>query len=69
MNKPNTKRYRKDRRAKRSNPIFVWLLVLLAFLIMVPIQAADQKEEQEIAPVVQEKIPEESQPDETTPKE
>lgn len=67
MNRPNSKRYRKDRRAKRSNPLLVWLLALLAFLIMVPIQAADQKEAS--AASYQETLPEETLPEETLPQE
>lgn len=43
INRPNTKGYRRNRRAKWSNPLFVWLFVFLTMLIMIPIQAADHK--------------------------
>ena len=48
MNRPNSKNYKRNRRAKRSNPLFVWLFVLLAMLITVPIQAVDSDHEEEI---------------------
>lgn len=43
MNRPNTKNYRRNRRAKWNNSLLVWLFVFLATLIMVPIQAVDEE--------------------------
>lgn len=63
INRPNTKKYRRNRRAKWSNPIFVWLFVFLAMLIMVPIQAVgdDKPEPQQVQ---QSQLPEETTPEE-----
>ena len=47
MNRPTSKHYKRHKRVKRSNPLFVWLFVLMIILIMVPIQAAEDSSPRE----------------------
>lgn len=51
MNRPNSKYYKRNRRVKWSNPLLVWLFVLVTALIMVPIQAAEEPTEAETVEV------------------
>lgn len=61
-NRPNTKGYRRNRRAKWSNPLLVWLFVFLTMLIMVPIQAiGDDRPEPEQTEQIQQAETEEEQ--------
>lgn len=61
-NRPNTKGYRRDRRARWSDPLLVWLFVFLTMLIMVPIQAVgdDRPEPQQTEQIQQEETVEET---------
>lgn len=62
-NRPNTKGYRRDRRAKWNNPLLVWLFVFLTMLIMIPIQAVgdDRPEPQQAEQIQQTETEEECQ--------